>query len=118
MAESALEKAHHFATDPRLVGPLTAALTRAAVNIANEDPATDNHVERARQAIEIIENPNVYVQRFAWAVSTNETVVNAWADGDREQAFSDLQYVTDSVFNAVAGIVTEEESEPTPEPEG
>ncbi len=112
MAESALEKAHHFATDPRLVGPLTAALTRAAVNIANEDPTTDHHAERARMAIEIIENPNLYVQRFAWAVSTNETVVNAWADGDRDQAFSDLQFVTNGVFNAVAGIVSEEAPEP------
>ncbi len=111
MAESALEKAHHFAVDPRIVGPLTAALTRAAIDIAAEDPATAHHVERARTAVAIIENPNTWVQRFAWAVSTNTTVVDAWASGNHEQAFSDLQYVTNGVFNAVAGIVTEAEPE-------
>ncbi len=107
-----LADAAEFAQDPALHGPLTVAVATAAVNIMNEDPNTNHHATRVALARHILGNPGAYADRFRYVVATNPTIV---AHPDIESALGDLQYVVDSVYNAMAGIATEVPDEPTDE---
>ncbi len=93
-----------FANNPDLIGPLVIAVTTASVNIMNEDPGTDHHRSRVELARKILANPRGEANRFRFAVATNPTLI---AHEDMESAVGDLQYVVDSVYDAMAGIATE-----------
>ncbi len=101
---NALSDAAAYAQDGALVGPLTAAIERAAIAIVNEDPNTDGHELRKTLARAIVQDPARYVTTFAWATSTNSTVVGKWSAGDIDGALGDLDYVIATVWNAVAGV--------------
>lgn len=101
---TALEDAAALATDSRLIGPLTAAIVRAAVDILAEDVEAPNHGERASLARQLVQEPGAYQERFAWAVSTNPAVVGDWAAGNLDAAFDSLQYVVDTVWDHIAGV--------------
>ncbi len=98
-----LEEAAALASDNRLRGPLTAALVRCAIGVIEEDPETEDHGPRLTLAYQVLRNPQDYVDRFAWAVSSNPTLVGKWGDEDFEGAFNDLQYVVNTVWPAVSG---------------
>lgn len=99
-----LEDAASFARDMRAVNVLAAAIERAAVAIMAEAATTTYHLERVGMARDAIQDPTQFVQRFAWAVSTNEQVVTKWASGDESGAIADFQFVINSLWNAVAGV--------------
>jgi hypothetical protein len=91
-----------FAQDPRIIGPLRAALATAAIAISNEDPAAPNHAQRAMLAGMVLRSPMSQVEAFAWALSTNAVVVQQWADDDVEGAFGNFAYVISTVWDALA----------------
>lgn len=99
-----LQDSAEMAQDQRLRGPVQAAIITAGLNIINEDPATEDHVYRYALAQRVLREPQGYVERFAWAVSTNPTILSKWAGDDVDGALGDLQYVTDSVWDAFADI--------------
>lgn len=98
-----LEDAAKLATDQTLFGPLTAAIVRYAMEVIDEDPETEDHGQRLVLAYQVLHSPEQYVSRFAWAVSTNPTIVAKWGDDDFEGAFNDLQYVVNTIWSPVAG---------------
>lgn len=101
---TALDDAATFAADPALIPPLTAALVQAAVSIGNEDPTTHGHLRRANLAYTILNTPTGPVgQAFAWAMSTNSTVVSEWTAGNYASAQGDFAFVIASVWDAIAG---------------
>lgn len=101
---SALIDAAAYARDPALVDPLTAAVVQAAMAISYEDPTTDGHEQRKRLATQVLANPAGAFAVFAWATSTNGTVVGKWVGGDTDGALGDLGFVLGSVWDAVAGV--------------
>jgi hypothetical protein len=94
-----------FATDDDLRTALTAAVYGAAVNVMSEPGDTPDHLQRADLARRVLTGfPTEYIDRFAWAASTNATVVDQWITNDRAGAYSSLDFVISTVWNAVAGI--------------
>lgn len=100
---SELSDAATFATDPDLQPVLAAAMARSAVEIYNEDPDTEGHDARKRMASAVLANPPGLVATFAWALSTNATVVGKWINGDQTGAEGDFAFVLGSIWDAVAG---------------
>lgn len=99
-----LTDAANFAGDLTVRPPLIAGMVQAAVNIMAESGTTADHTQRVALAIQIMRSPNALVDPFAWAVSTNPTVVDEWTTGNRAGAINDFAYAIASVWNAVAGI--------------
>lgn len=102
---SGLTDAAGYAQDARLVGPLRAAIARVAVETVAEDPATAEHWVRASLAAEVLRAPAAHVDAFAWATSTNDTLVRRWAGDDLDAVHAGLQAAVAAVWNAVAGVV-------------
>jgi hypothetical protein len=98
--------AGNFALDANVRLPLTAGITQAAVAIMNEDPITVHHVPRCLLATQVLRNPMSMCDAFAWAVSTNPTVVDKWTAADFNGAIGDFSYVIASVWDAMAGAAT------------
>ncbi len=93
-----------YANDPDLVPPLMAAMARAAVDVAAEADSTDGHDNRFGLAVQVLNNTAGLVPAFAWATSTNATVVDNHAvHGIGAEVLTDLQFVVNSVWNAIAG---------------
>lgn len=101
---SALSEAADFARDAEFRPLLSAALERAAIDIVAEDPAADDHENRARLARRVLTSPEdpALLSQFQWAVSTNGTVVSKWLGGDQDGTAGDLAFVLGSLWNAVA----------------
>lgn len=91
-----------FATDGAARLPVIAAYVQAAVLIAFEDASTEHHEERVALAYEVLANPTGLSDQFAWAMSTNATVVDEWVAGNPEQAVSDMSFVITTIWDAVA----------------
>ena len=103
-----LQNAAAFAEDPAALPVVTAAMVRQAVAVLDEDPDTPHHSARVALAQQVMQDPGGHARRVAWAASTNDVIAGAWAGGDQEQAATDLQFVINGVWNAVAGIPTGE----------
>jgi len=95
-------QAAFFARDPAVRAPLTAAITATAIMVANEDPSTPLHEPRVELAHRVLVHPASMVDQFAWAISTNPTVVDKWAAGDNEGAIGDFSYVITTIWDALA----------------
>jgi hypothetical protein len=100
---STLNESAAYATDNDLVLPLTAAIVQAAISITYEDADTPSHGERKALAGRVLTNPGGMVAAFAWATSSNPTVVDKWTAGDQAGALGDMSYVLGTVWDAVAG---------------
>jgi len=90
------------AQDETFRGRVLMAAVRAAVAIANEEPAaTDDAVTSRRHALAftMLNNPSDFQERFVWAVLTNPAVSTAGA----EAPDGDIEFVVSSVWNAIAG---------------
>lgn len=95
-------EAADFARDAAIRAPLTAAITAAAIQISTEDPDTPLHEVRVELAHRVLVHPASMVDQFAWALSTNATVVDKWAAGNLEGAVGDFAYVIATVWDALA----------------
>lgn len=102
-----LADAAAFARDDEVHDPLTAAVVAAAIAIMYEDGATPHHGERTALATQVLRNPSSITDAFAWALSTNTTVVDKWNNGDHAGAISDFPYVISTVWDAIAGAPAE-----------
>lgn len=107
-----LDRAAAFARDPGLVPSLTAAIERAAIAVMAEEATVSGHDMRTMLARQVLVDPSAYVQRFAWAVSVNDTITTQWANGDVAEAISGFQFQVNSVWDALAGVI----KEPAPAP--
>jgi hypothetical protein len=78
------------------------AALRAAVAVASEASSGDAGTDgiRATLATNVLNDPEGYTPRFAWAVVTNPTV----ADAGLSASDGDLEFVVASVWNALAGV--------------
>lgn len=99
---ASLTDSANFAQDIKARGVIIAAYTQAAVSITFEDETLPNHAERLELAHQVLTSPPMLQEPFAWAVSTNQTVVDKWAAGDYESAAGDLPYVISTIWDAVA----------------
>lgn len=99
-----LTDAANFAGDLSVRPPLIAGMVQAAVQIMAEAGTTQGHTQRVALASQVIRSPNALADPFAWAVSTNATVVDEWTTGNRAGAINDFAYAIASLWNALAGI--------------
>lgn len=97
-----LSEAAAFANDYAVRSPIMAAIAAAAVAILNEDPNTPNHEERTALGRMTLRQPALVAERFAWAMSSNPTIVGKHATGDVDGAISDFAYVVSTVWDAIA----------------
>lgn len=100
-----LDRAAAFAHDPELIPSLTAAIERAAIAVMAEAATVAGHDMRTTLARQVIVDPAAYVQRFAWAVSTNDTIATQWANSQQATAINSFQFQVNSVWDALAGVI-------------
>lgn len=100
MTETLLEAAALARYDP-FRDRVLVAVVQAARDVSSEATSDNPDIDRLRQAlaVKVINQPEQYAERFAWAVIANPAITLAATD-------SDLQYTVNSVWNAVAGINT------------
>lgn len=99
-----LDKAGLFAKDTSVLEPLAAAMERAAVAIMSEDSTIPGHTLRQNLAVQVLQDPMALAPRFAWALSTNDEIVNQWTSEQRAGAIGSFQFVVNSVWNALASV--------------
>ncbi len=105
---SALSDAAVMAQDFNVHALVTAAITRTAITVVNEDTNTPGHAERHDLAVKVLTEPALYASRFAWLASSDDDLVAAYA-ADGVAGLDDLQEVIDDVWDSAAGV-----AEPTP----
>ncbi len=95
-----------MAQDPRLLPPLTAAVVETAVNVLTTEPDdAENHSNRAALARRVLMEPEVTARRFAWAVTTDDELLEAWSNDDNiEDGLDALQAVVDALWDAFADL--------------
>jgi hypothetical protein len=74
------------------------ATAKAANDILNESPSTQNHLERELLAFSILTNVDQYTEVFSWFVALNPTIQSAGG----EATDNDIQYVVNSNLDKVA----------------
>lgn len=90
-----------LASDGTFRARVQSAIVAAALEIVGEDASADEAASLRRQslAVAILNAPDNYVGRFAWAVSSNPAVTTDSADGD-------IAYTISTVWSDVAGVVS------------
>lgn len=75
------------------------AIVTASTNIIGETPSDNPQKDSARKAlgIQVINNPNAFVDRFALAVVANPAISEISSD-------SDIQFTVNSIWDDVAGV--------------
>jgi hypothetical protein len=93
----ALSDMTDLATWPPFIRKVTAAATTAAVNIgAEEFDGTNYKLQRRALVKQVLEDPNLWGSRFAYAVAQNPAITFASSDND-------IQFTVNSVWDAMAG---------------
>jgi hypothetical protein len=72
---------------------IKACICKAAIAIQGEDTGTTNHAERSALAYNVLHSPESYVGDFAWAVATQDAVLNEGTDVDDT-----------TLYNTVSGL--------------
>jgi len=89
------------AADHVLRQQVSVAMHKAAVDIINEDPATENHANRlgwARKCTENADGPTSMAARWIWKILENATI-----QASPETATdNDVQFVVNSIVNTMA----------------
>lgn len=88
-----------LATFPTFRERVLIATVQAAKDVAAEAPSGDQRVDDLRNslAINILNDPEGYMDRFSWAVAANPAITYASNDGD-------IQFTVNSVIDAIAGV--------------
>ena len=87
---SVLLNAAAFAQDPQLRPVLEAAVVAQAVVVVAEGAGVQNHAARLVYALRTLHNPSGDLDSWAWATSTQTSMVTQWVGGDHEGATSGL----------------------------
>ena len=74
------------------------ALHKAAVDIINESPATEEHSQRMAWARRVIADPEGWAAKAIWKVLENVTIQAA----PTEATDSDVQFVVNSIVNSLS----------------
>lgn len=87
------------AEHPRFVRRVMATAVKAAISVGNEAPDAANperSTARRALAINVLNAPEAYAARFAYAMATNATITVDSIDGD-------LDWTISTVWDAIAG---------------
>jgi hypothetical protein len=74
------------------------AMLTAAVAVQSELTSIPNHTNRSNYAKLVLNAPDSYLYPFAQAVTTNAAITAASLD-------SDIQFQSNSIWNAMAGVI-------------
>jgi hypothetical protein len=85
---------YKIAHDVSMIKRIQSGMIYAARNVVNEDDATTNHTERVKLAIDVIKNPDSWINAFASYVGANATIQSAGGSASD----SDIEYVCASEF--------------------
>ncbi len=85
-----------LAQDRTFVQRVTVAMIQAAIAIANESAAGQNHTLRARHAARVLNEPEHFAPGFALGVASNPAIT-------AESTDSDIQFTVNSNWDAFAG---------------
>ena len=95
-----LDDINDIAGHPHFIRRTQAAIVKSAISIGNEatDPANPQRsTSRHALAINVLNDPQAYSTRFAYALAANAARTLDSADGD-------LEWTVASVWDALAGI--------------
>lgn len=79
---------------------LAAACAKAAQDILNEDPQTENHSLRIKWAADALLNPNQMADRMMWGLLGNASIQSA----GEASSDNDIQYVCNGLVNTFANL--------------
>jgi hypothetical protein len=86
-----------LAVYPPFIRTVTSAATTAAVNVgAEEFDGTTYKLQRRALVKEVLTNPTLWGERFAYAVARNTAITFTSSDND-------IQFTVNSVWDAMAG---------------
>ena len=91
-------KQYEMAMTHEFIKSVQMAAVKAAIAIANEDPATPGHAERANFAVQVLHNPEVYAQRMAFGIAS-------LLSDEKQASDSNVNAQVAAVWNAYAGVV-------------
>lgn len=99
----ALLDSAQLASDGTFRARVQTAVVAAALDIVGEDATANEAASLRRQslAVAVLNAPDNFVGRFAWAVAANPAITPDSADGD-------LEYTVSTVWSDVAGVVSAE----------
>lgn len=63
--------------DARFIQRVTSALAKAAVSIYNEDAQTVGHAQRVILAKAVLESPEAFAKKFAYALTVQSSIADA-----------------------------------------
>lgn len=89
------------ANDAAFQGRCLVAMWKAAQDVANESPATDNHAARLDWAVRVLQDrANITPRQVAMQVLTNAVIASAPASA----VDTDIQYQVNTVLNSIIAI--------------
>lgn len=90
------------ATNPDFKARIKVLLIGSCIDIIGEDPANKStaYIEKRHSlAVQILNNPEFFIERFAFAVvSYNSSIITT------ESSDSDIQWTVNTVFSDIAGV--------------
>lgn len=102
---------YQTAVNPDFKARIKILLIGSCIDIIGEDPAnkTTAYIEKRHSlAVQILNNPEMFIERFAFAiVSYNSSTINL------DSPDGDIQWTINTVFSDIAGL-TLAETQPTP----
>jgi hypothetical protein len=98
-----LYDAYAMANDPIFLQRIRAAVITAAVQVAAEDPGTANNTNRQILSYAVLNSDDdTYARRFAWALTSNNTVTTEYAGNQMNVPDADITFSVNSLWDAMA----------------
>lgn len=79
------------------------AMAKAAYDVLNESPSTENHAARVAWAKAVINDGSKWADLFLWSCALNPTIAQK-AEDDQEITDSDVQFVVNSNINPAIAL--------------
>ena len=101
---SSLSEGAAFASDYAFRPIIIAALEKVAMGVVAENPTTPRHAERLSLARKVLNTPenSDRLSQFAWAVSTDEDLVDSYTENDLEAVAVALPSVLEGLWNTLS----------------
>lgn len=96
-----LEEAYQLGADPTWRARCQTAAVQAATNVMSEDPSTEGHAERTAYANRVMLQPSQLSAPMAFGVAAQPGITGP------EASDSDIQFTTNALWNAWAGVPLE-----------
>ena len=95
-----LELHNLYQAQGELFARFEAAMVKAAWDVMNESPATDNHVNRINLAKSILLGPQIPAKKYYRLLLSNATIQTSMGDSTD----NDIQFVVNSLFDMIANV--------------